>query len=570
MKLIIKWPFILLLLIAFDTSAQTLGQDAEGNSTIITPATSLNLDISNSVGSFLFNREFKIERTPPASTKDVLCENEKKEDQKKYIKSLYERKSWLAGLEVKGELTNGISNLFTQDKVAAGASFGGVLGRKIQWTGKAKDAKKNYCATSKEDEALRENIRENQKLSGAYIVQVAADLGIPLESFKPASIKDDEFEEYYKVRIEIIKKYRTKAKDKGNSPLERKNDTLSNLKVIDSLLLIGFQKANVATVQTEAYWNDFYENEYLSANTAIIKSRLDIKLEKSFDKTVWDEAHKKTAAKIQILKAEVAYIEKDQKAKKSPVDELLKVYEALEKDYKALASKKENYLDKEFHKAFYPVSALFYLRANSKNWSYTYDLANDSTKVEDRFAERNFNGYTIETGVTFNFIRLHYLGFSAGYNYASNLAGLTPATFKLQKQVPTITEGQFTEVAEVKALTGVFDSFIRYDINCDYVYLLPLKENPNVAGSPLSNLYISINPYIRHRIYDNSNLLKNNTVLGLGLHAYSSKDNKIMGGIFVQTNDAFGVHAKEESTFGKRIVFGLIAKYNITGLKLSQ
>ncbi|WP_264553962.1 hypothetical protein [Flavobacterium sp. N2038] len=86
----------------------------------------------------------------------------------------------------------------------------------------------------------------------------------------------------------------------------------------------------------------------------------------------------------------------------------------------------------------------------------------------------------------------------------------------------------------------------------------------------MSNIYININPYIRHRIYDHSDSLKNNTVLGLGLHAYNSNDNRIMGGIFVQTNDAFGVHSKEDSTLGKRIVFGLIAKYNITGLKVEK
>ena len=83
-------------------------------------------------------------------------------------------------------------------------------------------------------------------------------------------------------------------------------------------------------------------------------------------------------------------------------------------------------------------------------------------------------------------------------------------------------------------------------------------------------LYVSLNPYIRHRIYEKSDTLKNNTVLGIGLHTYSSKDNKIMGGLFIQTNDLFGVHTDEQSTLGKRISFGIIAKYAITGLKLEE
>jgi hypothetical protein len=568
MKLIIKWSTFLLLITVFHTSAQTLGQDAEGNSTVVTPATTLNLDISNSIGSFAFNREFGIQRTLPA---DILCSGDQTKSQN-YLNSLYKKRSWLWGLEVKGELTNGISNLFTEDKVAAGASFGGVFGWKTQWTGKTKDAETKYCEIAAEDEVIRKKITINQKLATAYIVQVSAEIGIPLDQFKPLSTKDEEFEEFYKDKIELIKNYKTIPGDDKKYLLESKKDTLTKLIEVDKLLLEGLKKVDVSD-KPQSYWNDFYINTYLPANALIIENKFNDKLEKPFDKTTWDDAHKKTAAKIQALTAETSYMETIQNSKPTEtksMSALLKLYGDLASDYHNLVLKKENYLDKKFNNSFYPVSALFYLRANSKSWAYTYDLANDSTKVSDRFVDRNFNGYSIEAGVTFNFRRLHYLGFSTGYNYASNLLGLTPTTFKFQKQDSTITEGQFTEVAEVKALSGTFDSFIRYDINCDYVYLLPLKEDPNAADSPLSNLYISINPYIRHRIYDQSNLLKNNTVLGLGLHAYSSKDNKIMGGIFVQTNDAFGVHAKEESTFGKRIVFGLIAKYNITGLKVVE
>jgi hypothetical protein len=39
---------------------------------------------------------------------------------------------------------------------------------------------------------------------------------------------------------------------------------------------------------------------------------------------------------------------------------------------------------------------------------------------------------------------------------------------------------------------------------------------------------------------------------------------------FIQTNDLFGVHTDDESTLGKRISFGIIAKYAITGLKLEE
>jgi hypothetical protein len=209
------------------------------------------------------------------------------------------------------------------------------------------------------------------------------------------------------------------------------------------------------------------------------------------------------------------------------------------------------------------------LRGTFTGSDFKYDLKNDETTIESRFVDKTFNGYSVEMGFTKNYRNYNFLGLSSSLNYANNLNALTSTTFKLEKEDTTISDGTFTRSEEIKALSGIYDTFLRYDINFDYLRLIPLKENLNsTPEDKQSHLYLSINPYLRHRIYENANTLKNNTIVGIGLHAYNSKDNKLMGGLFIQTNDLFGVHTDEGSTLGKRISFGVVAKFSFKGLKV--
>ena len=205
---------------------------------------------------------------------------------------------------------------------------------------------------------------------------------------------------------------------------------------------------------------------------------------------------------------------------------------------------------------------LIYIQPGITGSSFKYDYGTDSTTIESRFKTRVFNGYKIYLGYTGQFNLLDYVGFSTGLGYHSNLSSLEVTTFNLIKTDTTIHEGQFRTTQEIKAVNGSFDTFLRYDINLDYVHLFSMKTSDN----NISDIYISLNPYIRHRIYEKANRLKNNTVLGIGSYAFNSKDNKLAGGLFVQTEDLFGVHTDDDSTIGKRIQFGIVARFGFKGI----
>ena len=43
-----------------------------------------------------------------------------------------------------------------------------------------------------------------------------------------------------------------------------------------------------------------------------------------------------------------------------------------------------------------------------------------------------------------------------------------------------------------------------------------------------------------------------------------------MGGLFIQSNDFFGVHADDDSVLGDRISVGLIARFSFSGFDLEE
>ncbi|RMA64309.1 hypothetical protein [Ulvibacter antarcticus] len=216
----------------------------------------------------------------------------------------------------------------------------------------------------------------------------------------------------------------------------------------------------------------------------------------------------------------------------------------------------------------YFTRTILYARGGYNGASFKLDRMNDATTIDERFRDVKFDGYTIQLGVTHQYRVYNYLGFSASLSRAYNPFALKSRTFKLTTEDTTIMDGTFSSSQEITALTGTYDSFLRFSFSADYVHLFSLKEslNPN-SSTGTSHLYLSLNPYIRHHGYKRSETIKNNTILGLGLHAFNSNDNKLMGGVFVQTNDTFGANKGTPNALGNRFTFGLIAKFGFTGLK---
>lgn len=223
---------------------------------------------------------------------------------------------------------------------------------------------------------------------------------------------------------------------------------------------------------------------------------------------------------------------------------------------------------KNLNKIDYFTRTIIYARGGYSGASFKLDNMNDAMTIDDRFSDVKFDGYSLNFGLTRQWRVYNYIGFSTGISYDYNAPALESRTFKLTTEDTSIVDGTFSSTEEITALTGTFDKFLRYNLSMDYVHLFKLKESlspDNNTGD--SHLYLSLNPYIRHFAYNGSETLKNNTVIGIGVHAFNSKDNKLMGGVFVQTNDTFGANKSTPNALGNRFVFGLIAKFGFTGLK---
>ena len=611
------------MLISHYCFTQTLGQDAQGFSAIVVPTTTFNLDIANNVGTFSLYQNFlkkqKDENLP------VLLNCRFNIDPQKCLSDIIPdsyptRHFWTWGLDLKGDTKDGIGTLFSEENVASSASLGAMIGYNISHTSHRENAAKNiadaYALVNNADENIIKKIKEiDQKL----IVNVALQTGMTPTALTPPSFSTNTKEQinFYNAMIErLSNQENTKSKndEKIESKLKRKTNLIILAQAVDStlpvlqrlkdaqkletvkmeiakvtkrktyltlkpaiasadaeiaaleqekILLTKNPQENQDTLKTEIY------NKYYAVKGLISIEYPADSFSNLFDKSEWDTKRTKIGQDLFITTAEAEKL-KSQQTDSEEIKELINNYKSL----RDLAKKKDeiekDHVNKVINQNISFVNHLIYFRGTTKGTDYIYDLANDSTKVSDRFKERHFNGYNLELGYTANFRKFNFIGLSTSVNYTNNIYALTPTTFKLEKSDPDITDGALKTSEEIKALSGTFDAFLRYDLNFDYVHLIPLKENPDNTDGKASVLYVSLNPYIRHRIYEKSDTLKNNTVLGIGLHTYSSKDNKIMGGLFIQTNDLFGVHTDEQSTLGKRISFGIIAKYAITGLKLEE
>ncbi|KAF2515278.1 coiled-coil domain-containing protein [Flavobacterium foetidum] len=603
-------------------NAQTLGQDADGNSTIVVPAAAFNLDITNSTSAvFAINKEFSKEKgeSIPKSieecwSNDVTKSKEVKKCMSEVLKSRFKENGWLWGAEIKGGIKDGLGTLFSGEKVASAASIGGLIGWKKSWTSiKCGGIDKIYEAFQGGEQSERiSSIKAEitKELLETVLNQTGAKKS--LLEIDTTKIKPNRYVRFYEGAIQTLDLFKgqeltnleTKSKhlekitslevaiDEGlkkvkiYSEWKSHIDNLPTLKEQLSVETNAAKKAQISKqisaiekninanerqyVTLEKLRNDIYKDCFLITEQKIEIVYPDYSFTEPFDKANWEKASEKVKRDIEKTTTEVNYLKTvSTKTETKEIKKLKEIFNKLIVEYKSQEDKGNTQkINTTIAKNTSLNSFLLYLRPTVKGDAYKYDLANDSTLVADRFVDRTFNGYTIELGSTYNFKRYNYIGLSTSVNYTNNISALTTTTYKLEKQDTTITDGEFTTSEEIKALSGTFDSYMRYDLNFDYVYLMPMKES--AESEKTSAIYLSVNPYLRHRIYDKSDKLKNNTILGLGLHAYNSNDNRLMGGLFVQTTDLFGNHAGDDSTLGKRIVFGIIAKYSITGLKVEK
>ena len=119
----------------------------------------------------------------------------------------------------------------------------------------------------------------------------------------------------------------------------------------------------------------------------------------------------------------------------------------------------------------------------------------------------------------------------------------------------------FQQLNLSKPFRALLIDFIGFSLNVDYAKLVALNS---------SGTYLSFNTYLRQRAYSKSESLKSNVVLGLGLNAINSSKGQLLGGLFLQTNDLFGNNSGQNSTLGKRISFGIVAKIAFKATDIGQ
>jgi hypothetical protein len=587
-------------LLAISTSAQSLGQDAEGNSTIVVPTTTLNLDITNSVATFSFYKELGSSNEKFAEYHPIIeCEliNTDKEMLDCIQKKLREMQTqywnpaptdmfnqkkknhyYTVGIDLAGKTKEGLGTLFSKEKVTNSASIGFLTGYNWSNINYREHAADSIAKNFKQKLKLEDDIKNaEEKVTPALINAVNNATTVILDIPPIASLEGKIG--YYESRIQIVNDLLfLKGTDKDNIKLLETK--IVNLKLIDAALVTLLLEADklekleaakpivdAEVLKQKKIIYDLYM-AYKPLYAVEYKSEL---FKDPFDKKSW-EAQKKTND-FELLMNQFKTVEIQKKPDGQTFKEIAALTAAYGDVLKALKAKQQFIENQKGSNVFtentFLTNNLLYIKGTFTGAVYTYDLNNSATTIKERFVDKNFNGYTATLGYTRNFRSYNFVGCSLALNYTNNLSGLTSTTYKFETTVPQITGGEFSSSQEIIALSGVYDTFLRYDVNFDYIRLVPLKEDPGVDDKQ-SQIYLSINPYLRHRIYEHANDLTNNTIVGLGLHAYNSKDNKIMGGVFIQTNDLFGNHAGEDSTLGKRITFGVIAKFAFTGLKIEE
>ena len=580
---------VILFLVSKISHGQSLGQDSEGFSSVVTKTSTLNLDLENKLASFtLFYEDIDKDADLPyripltrayykATEEHIINELRKNwETNRASYKDYDNANYWVYGIDLKGTAGNGISTIIQEEKVQGSAEISGLIG--FSWSSLkydedlANDLAKNYLSRKGKRKELSSTLKLIEATISAYVKQGKLP-NTANEFYDLKKIKSE------KKKLEAIENYIEELKLK-------QEDT--------SIFLDDKTKGNTILLELKAL--EPISSKMLKAYDKYDNSKTEINKKALFDKVEVFENTKKTNEVIKLTefkpvknpldKAEIQKVVGNVKAALNKQDykvyvqsklgakpdysDLINLYEqANETLKKLLKDEKKNSSLMQRHSRI--NRNLLYFKGGFSGNKFLYDQNPDSITIKSRFKEIFFNGNRFEIGYTWHPNNHQYFGLNIARNYTSNVGDLRSTEFTLKKEDETITDGTFSSSQTITALSDPFDRFTRYDFSFDYVKLLPLKKKINASKDDKSgNVYLSLNPYLRHRVYEDATNLVRNTVLGFGLHAFNTKNNSIVGGLFVQTNDVFGVHAKDDSVIRDRISFGLILKYALSGLKVEE
>ncbi|MBZ4042087.1 hypothetical protein [Flavobacterium hibisci] len=579
--------------------AQVLGQDKEGFSSIVQPSASFNLDFTDKVVTLNFYQEhFKKEdpnaiQIPYNSDELNRLKSENIEQYKSMLidswktqESIFKKRGFIYGVDLKGRSSDGLTQLISNEQLLTSSSISGLIG--LRWhkrsyiEGKKLDeyVTKSYNYTGQNSKKELDLIADIEKVINHLLEAKIIDKGKKddLLHFMSMKSKEDKIESLNNKISSIKTQSGFMDQAKEIHAIEERIETLKKMLAQIPVIQAAITKYN-ATVNINDILNqqNKVDSKELRTNIdlfdAYLKSEhikpLNLKIEYEDFKDL-ESAATWTNAKTTIedaLKASMYNLSELSEIKEKGTtyskESIMNAYEA----YKSFLENNNTdmFADLQIAKGntYTILRNLMYFKAGFLGSSFKYDLANSSTAIADRFESKNFQGYRLELGYTRQFKRYNFLGLNLAMNRTSNAEDLTSTTYKFETTDTSVTPN-ITTGTEFKALSGPFDTFFKYTLSFDYVRLVPFYDsNASEEEMKKSRLLLSINPYIRHNFYSNSETLKPNTSIGLGFYSFNKKSGTIAGGLFVQADDLFNKNREGAINFTKQISVGIVFKVAI-------
>jgi Txe/YoeB family toxin of Txe-Axe toxin-antitoxin module len=200
----------------------------------------------------------------------------------------------------------------------------------------------------------------------------------------------------------------------------------------------------------------------------------------------------------------------------------------------------------------------YYFRAGVSARGFKYDNGEAIKQMDTRFTDVSSVEPYFEIGTSWRLNACSYLGITAGAQYFSNFGALAQSAYALVSQ-DSIGNSVLQTKTEISAYSGA--AFIRKwgaYVNADYLFLLPLEQ--------AKSMYLGISPYIRLNFPGVSAYLDSfRATAGLGGYFINGNSGAFQGGIYLQTSD---LNKENYSHIGKTITFGLVSKFNLSGIAL--
>lgn len=190
----------------------------------------------------------------------------------------------------------------------------------------------------------------------------------------------------------------------------------------------------------------------------------------------------------------------------------------------------------------------------------------DSADLSNSFKSEDYQGGNFGGGVNVEYRNMR-LGLTYAYVKTNNLSLLTATDYTLKQATTDLTGQTLTSEDKITAYTGNYGTVEVNELNADLIYNFKLDKQ--------ANTHLLVNPYFRGTLFSrDTSLLINKINLGIGGYIFK-KDGGFLGGLYVELPDVANNREKAKPLEKqnllppfKRLTFGIVAKFNLTSLRL--